>query len=76
MTSFNKLALLYTLGAGMGNGLIPVEYNPFRQNITEEDVKAHFAPKGTLFTFSDGFECYALNQRNANRKHEKFLMNK
>lgn len=25
--------------------------------------------RGHLFTYDDGFECYALNQKNADRKH-------
>jgi hypothetical protein len=30
-------------------------------------------PRGTLFVFDDGFRCYALNQKNADRKHKRFL---
>jgi hypothetical protein len=34
-------------------------------------------PKGTTkFVYDDGFECYALNQKNADRKHTNFLKNK
>ena len=27
-------------------------------------------PKGQKYVYPDGFECYALNQKNADRKHE------
>lgn len=29
--------------------------------------------RGTKFTFDDGFECYALNKKNAERKHNNWL---
>lgn len=30
-------------------------------------------PKGTLFRYQDGFSCYALNQKNADRKYMNYL---
>ena len=33
-------------------------------------------PKGmTEYEYSDGFKCYALNLKNATRKHEKWIKN-
>lgn len=29
--------------------------------------------KGTTYIFEDGFECQALNQKNADRKHNNWL---
>ena len=31
-------------------------------------------PKGCIeYEFEDGFKCYALNQKNADKKHEKWI---
>lgn len=30
-------------------------------------------PKGNLYQFHDGFQCYALNSKNADRKHNNWL---
>ena len=31
--------------------------------------------KGLKYTYPDGFECWALNQKNADRKHENWKRN-
>ena len=33
----------------------------------------YVTPKGKRYVYPDGFECYALNQKNADRKHKNFL---
>lgn len=48
------------------------EYDPKKDSTLFPTVK----PKGTKYTFSDGFECYALNQKNADRKHNRWLCSK
>jgi|GEM_PF-2134846 len=36
-------------------------------------AKDRSKPKGNLYKFPDGFQCYALNSKNADRKHNNWL---
>ncbi len=36
-------------------------------------AKDRSMPKGNLYKFPDGFQCYALNSKNAERKHNNWL---
>lgn len=49
--------------AGLPQRFYPCKYNK---------AKIHGA---TLYEYPDGFSCYALNKKNADRKHNKFLQN-
>lgn len=42
-------------------------------NIYNTKITIQKPVRGNLFKFPDGFECRALNQKNANRKHNRFL---
>jgi len=47
-----------------------------RHHEREPDGKKHIKPdtipKGQRYVFPDGFECYALNKKNADRKHKNW----
>ena len=36
-------------------------------------AKDRSKPKGNLYQFPDGFQCYALNSKNADRQHNNWL---
>ena len=67
VSNFFGLALMM---AGIGG-------HSFRgHRCTEKSVSAKIfhKPKGQKYTYPDGFECYAMNLKNADRKHNNFLI--
>ena len=52
--------------------------NPYREHLNEHrrenpvTGKRLSKPKGQKYTYPDGFECWALNQKNADRKHNNW----
>lgn len=47
------------------------------RRVTPDGSQFHVAKQGQkVFKFNDGFECTALNQKNADKKHNKWLSRK
>lgn len=62
-----RLAALVTLGAAMLSERVYTREKPTSQ------IKK-IIPKGAkLYTFEDGFECFARTQEKADKKHEAWL---
>jgi hypothetical protein len=68
MNKLQRLAALYAVAmAGMG-----------RDNLYDIPRVQPSKPQKTVpngmrkFTYSDGFQCWALNQKNADKKHNKW----
>jgi hypothetical protein len=74
--NINSLMALYNMMA-MESFSQPnkVELRPFNPNYSESK-KTKVIPKGHMeYFFEDGFNCHALNQKNADKKHDKWLIN-
>jgi len=76
MSRMKNLLLPYALmamsmgseGLFMGNGLIG-------KRTPSKTVQKPIPAGANKFEYDDGFSCYALNQKNADRKHNNFLKN-
>ena len=66
MSKTNRLAFML----GMLSMVNVANTNYHSSNLLSKKDKK-LPPKGKLFRFEDGFECYALNQKNADKKHNK-----
>lgn len=74
MTKRNLATLVAAMGAAIVVGERKEYFDLSSDTGNGYSTKPKEAPKrGTKFIFEDGFECYALNQKNADRKHNNWL---
>ena len=77
MNRINRLALLYGVSMACLDNDFSARIDRSKPERIESQTNKKMIKTGhKKFIFQDGFECFALNQKNADKKHNNWLKNK